>query len=121
MDHQTFDRLTHLFAASGSRRTACRALLAAALFGAAPRRTTATPSTPCTKGNHQLCGGKCCPGKCFTNGSCEVCCTGNNIICHTGGQPVCCLNDGKDSCATCTIPDSGGYCKEAIAGSYRRR
>ena len=117
MDHQTFDRLTHLFAAPGTRRAAWRALLGAALLGVTTRSAAAKA---CNKGMH-LCGDTCCPGKCFTNGSCDVCCTGNNIICHTTGQPVCCLNVGKDSCATCTIPDSGDTCKEAIAGSYRRR
>ena len=132
MDHQTFDRLTCLFRTAGSRRTAWRALLAATLFGVAPRGTTATPTAPCKKGKH-LCGTKCCPGKCFTNGSCEVCCTGNNVICHTKKGAVCCLNlkDGKDPCAVvqetgmCPTPDPGPNpsesCTSGIAGSYRRR
>jgi hypothetical protein len=124
MDHRTFDRLTHLFAASGSRRTAWRALLGAALLGVTTRSAAAEP---CNKGKHR-CGNQCCPGKCFTNGSCQVCCTGNNVICHTGGPAVCCLNDGKDDpCAVlkatgeCPIPDSRGNCPDLIAGSYRRR
>ena len=98
MDHQTFDRMTRLFRTSGSRRTAWRALLAGALLGATTRRAAAEP---CANGKH-LCGNTCCPGKCFTNGPCEVCCTGTNIICHTTGQPVCCLDDGsKDPCSVC--------------------
>ena len=118
MDHRTFDRLTHFFAVSQSRRTAWRALLAGALLGATTRSAAAEP---CANSKH-LCGNTCCPGKCFTNGSCEVCCAGANIICQTTGQPVCCLNDGsKDPCAACLTPDSGGFCREGIAGSYRRR
>jgi hypothetical protein len=129
MDHQTFDRLTYLFAASGSRRNAWRALLGAALLGAT---TQSAAAAPCSNGKH-LCGGTCCPGKCFTDGSCEVCCTGENIICTTAGGPVCCLNlnDGKDPCAVlqatgkCPTPDPGPNpstsCKSGIAGSYRRR
>jgi hypothetical protein len=120
MDHQTFDRLTRFFRTAGSRRTAWHALLAAALFGVAPRGTTASPTAPCKKGKH-LCGTKCCPGKCFTNGSCEVCCTGNNIICHSAKRSVCCLNQGRDPCGECMTPDSGGTCQSGIAGSYRRR
>jgi hypothetical protein len=118
MDHQIFDRMTRLFGTPGSRRTALRALLAGVLLGATTRSAAAEP---CANGKHQ-CGNTCCPGKCFTNGPCEVCCTGTNIICQTTGQPVCCLNDGsKDPCEACLIPDSGGFCREGIAGSYRRR
>jgi hypothetical protein len=117
MDHQTFDRLTRLFRTAGSRRTAWRALLAGALLGATTRSAAAKP---CNKGKH-LCGSTCCPGKCFTNGSCEVCCTGKNIICKTTEGPVCCLNEGRDPCGVCLTPDSSGSCQSGIAGSYRRR
>jgi hypothetical protein len=61
MEHQTFDRLTRLFGTTGSRRTAWRALLAGALLGATPRRLAAAPTTPCTKGKHELCGGNAVP------------------------------------------------------------
>ena len=128
MDHQTFDRMTRLFGTAGSRRTAFRALIAGSLLGATTRGVAAKP---CGAGR-QLCGNSCCPGKCFRKGSCEVCCTGRNIICITAGGPVCCLNDGKDPCAVlqatgeCQTPDgvvgeSGDLCTESIAGSYRRR
>ena len=137
MDDQTFDRLTHLFAAPRSRRAAWRALVATALFGVTTRRAAAMPlakkgtcdatrcpKTPqgeagfCCHGNQQCsCNGECCPGKtgCFvsTDGTDELCCTRpDRIIC--GNQ--CCKNVGKDSCIQCLSPHPSG-----IAGSYRRR
>ena len=129
MDHQTFDRLTRLVGTTGSRRTAWRALLAGALLGAAPRRLAAAPTTPCAKGKHELCGGQCCPGKCFTNGACTVCCTKPDfVICRdpaigkptdpASGKAICCQNTGRDACEHCE-PPSG--CPEAITGTYRRR
>jgi hypothetical protein len=125
MDHQTFDRLTRLFSATGSRCAAWRAPLAGALLGTAPRSLTAAPTTPCTNnGKQKLCGGECCPGRCFKNERCEVCCTGNNIICGTGDGPVCCLDDGsRDPCGDCKPPQAqvSQRCPEFISGSYRRR
>ena len=131
MDHRTFDRLIRLFGTMGSRRTAWRALLAGALLGATTRRVTAEP---CHDRKH-LCGGACCPGKCFTDKLCEVCCTERNIICPTAGGPVCCFNDGsEDPCAAVratgecqktpvgAVSVSGGDCPSTgITGSYRRR
>ena len=60
MDHQTFDRLTRLFAESGSRRTALRALIAGAFLGAATRSSAAKPCTNdtnarCTCGETSNC------------------------------------------------------------------
>jgi hypothetical protein len=130
MDHRTFDRLTHLFAASGSRRTAWRALLAAALVGATSRSMMAAPTNPCTKGKHKLCGRECCPGKCFMDERCEdsvVCCTEPNfVVCENPetGKARCCQNTGRgDPCASCNapVPPSGTFCPGGIAGSCRRR
>jgi hypothetical protein len=119
MEHQTFDRLTRLVGTAASRRTAWRALLAGALLGATTRSTAAKP---CSNGKH-TCGEskECCPGKCFTDGFCEVCCTGNNIICKTREGPVCCFNGGTDPCGTCGTPESGDSCQSGITGTYRRR
>ena len=122
MDHQTFDHLARLFGTAGSRRTAWRALLAGALLGATTRSATAAQ---CANGKH-TCGasGECCPGKCFTNRFCDVCCTENNIICHTAGGLVCCLNNedkDTDPCDVCNPPELRYVCQDAIAGSYRRR
>ena len=121
MDHQTFDRLTRLFGTAESRRTTWRALLAGALLGAAPRRLTAAPTTPCTNGKHELCGRQCCPGKCFTNGSCAVCCTDPDfVICQdlASGKAICCQNTGRNACEHCDVPTG---CPEVITGSYRHR
>ena len=66
MDHQTFDRLARVFAASGSRRAAWRALLGAALLGATTRAAMATSSTPVSPTGQRgtaLLGNKCCPGR----------------------------------------------------------
>jgi hypothetical protein len=130
MDHQTFDRLTRLVGTAASRRTALRALLAGVLVRATTRSTAAKP---CSNDKH-LCGDQCCPGKCFTDEVCEVCCTGPNIICHAKGGPVCCANKG-DPCAfvrargACPLDAtpvgaanvSGGPCTLGITGTYRRR
>jgi hypothetical protein len=129
--------MTRLFGAAGSRRTAWRALLAAALFGVAPRRTTAAPTAPCTVGNHELCGvgndlgDECCPGKCFAD-KCtgyELCCTAehNLIICQDPetGKAICCENTGDSPCRACSRPtpkdEDRTLCQDGIAGSYRRR
>jgi hypothetical protein len=137
MDHQTFDRLTRLFSATGSRRAAWRALLAGALLGTAPRSLTAAPTTPCTKGQHEVCGlgnelgDACCPGKCFAD-ECtgyELCCTAEHklIICQDPktGKAICCENTGDDPCRACSRPtpeDEGRrLCEEGLPGSYRRR
>jgi hypothetical protein len=137
MDHQTFDRLTRLVGTAGSRRTAWRAMLGAALLGATTRSTAAQQ---CPNGKH-LCGGECCPGKCFrdvVNESCDVCCEvcctekNHNIICNTAEGAVCCGNNDErvDPCAVleatgkCPEPSPGAggdFCSELIAGSYRRR
>jgi hypothetical protein len=130
MDHQTFDRLTRLVGTAASRRTAWRALLGGALLGATTRSAAAKP---CSNDKH-LCGDQCCPGKCFSDRVCEVCCTGPNIICHAKGGPVCCANKG-DPCAfvrargACPLDAtpvgaanvSGGPCTLGITGTYRRR
>lgn len=127
MDQQTFDRLTRLFGMAGSRRSAWRALLAGALLGATTRSAAATP---CDQGKHALCGGECCPGRCFTNETCGdmLCCTGLDFTicgheccrartaggekiaspCHTGG----CVPPRN----VCGEDPSGG-----IPGRYRRR
>jgi hypothetical protein len=119
MDHQTFDRLTRLVGTAASRRTAWRALLGGALLGATTRSAAAQL---CSNGKH-TCGEskECCPGKCFTDEVCEVCCTDTNIICHTKGGSVCCLNQGRDPCAVCNKPVSRDRCQSGIVGSYRRR
>jgi len=135
MDHQTFDRLTRLFGFAGSRRTAWRALLGAALLGATTRVAMADSSTPCLTGNQEFCGRQCCPGKCFV--TCEndvelaLCCTGNDfIICEdpNTGKSICCLNRGDGSCEKCEQPGELGLptgaetCRPGlISGSYRRR
>jgi hypothetical protein len=122
MDHQTFDRLARFFATAASRRTTWRALLAGALLAAT---TPHAAAQRCPNGK-PTCepSGECCPGKCFTNEFCEVCCTGDNIICHTSGGPVCCLNNedkDTDPCRDCNPPRLRYICQEAITGSYRRR
>ena len=128
MDHQMFDHVTRVFAASGSRRGAWRALLGAALLGVTTRPAAAGP---CANGKHE-CGGVCCPGKCFEfvsdssdAGVCPLCCTGNNIICKgPDGKSTCCLNDpSEDPCAKCALPKENPdtSCRTGITGSYRRR
>ena len=131
MDHQTFDRLTRLFGASGTRRTAWRALLAAALLGTTTRTAAATP---CASGKNPRCqcgtDTACEPGKCFTRCGREVCCTGRElIIC---GNTCCQALDARgtplpDPCTPCTEPPlpapSPGQppCSDAVTGTYRRR
>jgi hypothetical protein len=123
MDQPTFDRLTRLVAASGSRRAAWRALLAAALFRATTRPAAASL---CANGKH-TCGEACCPGKCFAlqGEACPLCCTGTNIICKDPvmGKSTCCLNDGsEDPCAKCGLPENPNpLCRTGITGTYRRR
>src|SRR5829696_2978434 len=101
MDHRKFDRLTRLFGAPRSRRTALRALLGAALLGATTRTAMAGP---CDTGNNPQCtcgaDTNCPAGKCFVDsrGNCPVCCTEPGyVICvgkSTGepAQPTCCQN-----------------------------
>jgi hypothetical protein len=144
MDHQTFDRLTRVVAASGSRRTAWRALLGGVLLGATTRGVAAGPCR--TEKNPQCrCGDnrKCPPGKCFVleEGDCrdptspdcvcrdEVCCSGAE---PTSGEELiicgnrCCratLNRDPidDPCKNCDPPRVPPDCPGALAGSYRRR
>jgi hypothetical protein len=129
MDHQTFDRLTRLFGIAGSRRTAWRALLGAALLGATTRAAMADSSTPCLTGNQEFCGRQCCPGRCFVSESsgCVLCCTGKDlIICEdpATGKSTCCnaLDEHgdpiSDPCGDCIPPQA---CPGLISGSYRRR
>jgi hypothetical protein len=126
MDTQTFDQLTRLFGTAGSRRTACRALLAGVLLGGATRGAVAAS---CRNGK-PACGTACCPGKCFGNAC-------GNAFCCSGSDPVtglpliicgnaCCQDHGRgDPCASCTVPSwptsCGGPSPGAITGSYRRR
>jgi hypothetical protein len=128
MDHRKFDRLTRLFGAPRSRRTALRALLGAALLGATTRPALATP---CGTGKHDFCGNRdsCCPGRCFKHELCEnvqLCCTGPDlIICgdKTTGEPTCCQKKGNDPCGDCMRPElpAGKICGSYVGGSYRRR
>jgi len=125
MDHQTFDRLTRLFSATGSRRAAWRALLGAAFLGTTTRSAVAAP---CHDRKH-YCGDDCCPGKCFA----EVC-TGHQLCCTAANRLIICGNQccmavdasGKpivDPCTDCTAPPAPP-CEdepEFISGSYRRR
>jgi hypothetical protein len=130
MDHRKFDRLTRLFGAPRSRRTALRALLSAALLGATTRTAMATSSTPCELGAHEICGGECCPGKCFEQlaGGCPVCCTEPDFVICVGkttgepNKPTCCKNnkrEGEDPCRDCQPPTP--ICPGYVGGSYRRR
>ena len=140
MDHQMFDHVTRLVAASGSRRAAWRALLGAALLGATTRTARATATSPCERGAQESCGieGPCCPGKCFlicperSLDEYAFCCSGRDP--HTRGELIicgnrCCLDDGSaNPCKDCKpptnveqFPKSGGPCIAAITGSYRRR
>ena len=127
MDHQTFDRLTRLFGASGSRRYAGRALLGTALLGATTRMAAAAP---CDNGKNPRCrcgqNSTCPPGKCFRN-ECngdQLCCTGSGlIICGN----TCCQNVGTDPCDPCLAPGATDVqaaeddpCPSGLAGSYRR-
>jgi hypothetical protein len=129
MDHQTFDHATRVFAASGSRRAAWRALLGAALLGATTRTASAGP---CDTGKNPACtcgtDTKCPPGKCFTH-DCghQHCCSEPTWI--TCGNRCCKTEDDNrpipDPCGRCiepVPPDAGpGPCEAGITGSYRRR
>jgi hypothetical protein len=137
MDHQSFDHVTRVFAAAGSRRAALRALLGAALLGASTRAAMATSSTPCREGNEEPCGGECCPGKCFVSkgSTCALCCTGKGYVMCAGKtidastretirEPTCCVDDGsEDPCLHCVPPPppDGQICSGYVGGSYRRR
>jgi hypothetical protein len=131
MDQRKFDRLTRLFGAPRSRRTAWRALLGAALLGATIRPAAAAPCANDTNARC-MCGETrdCDPGKCVTH-DCghQLCCSGEDwIICGN----VCCQNV-RDACKVqvssenrlpnCIrpIPPAAGPCESAITGSYRRR
>ena len=81
MDQPTFDRLTRLVAASGSRRAAWRALLAAALFGATTRPAAARP---CANGKH-TCGEACCPRHVLCAAVDEAC----PALLHRAGLIIC--------------------------------
>jgi hypothetical protein len=125
MDHGKFDRLTRLFGAPGSRRTALRALLGAALFGATTRPAAAAPTSPCGTRNQDYCGRECCPGKCFVrcdaNGE-EFCCDKPDwVMCGN----TCCQYDpnARDPCEKCPPGPPGGaeVCVGYVGGSYRRR
>src|SRR5688500_1657714 len=106
MDQQTFDRLTRFVGAAGSRRSAWRALLAAALLGATTRTAAAAPSYT-GKNPRWRCGeeSKCPPGKCFVD-ECghELCCTGPKLIicgdrcCQSVGASPCSAQNRQDAC-----------------------
>jgi hypothetical protein len=128
MDHQTFDRLTRLIGTAASRRTAWRALLGAALFGATRRSAAAEQ---CRNGKPACGNDGCCPGRCFAfvsdsgdaNLACKLCCTEKNdaVIC---GDTCCKVSEreGEDPCRDCIRPTpQGNVCSSGIAGSYRRR
>ena len=122
MEHLTFDRLTRLVAASGSRRTAWRALLGAALLGATTKGAAAAPCGPDQKNRQCRCGvvRDCTPGTCFTH-ECghQFCCTEPEwIICGN----ACCANtrDGcRGVCIHPILPED--FCESGITGTYRRR
>jgi hypothetical protein len=125
MDHHVFDRLTRLFSAPRSRRTAWRTLLGAALLGATTRDAAAAPTAPCDPGDQEYCitpkGRECCPGRCFVHTECP-----DEFFCCTGPEWITCGNDccenTRDACSgVCTHPTPSEACKEAITGSYRRR
>jgi hypothetical protein len=131
MDHHTFDRLSRLIGASGSRRTAWRALLGAALLGTTTRPTAAAP---CGNAKHGCgAGNACCPGKCFRHVKTgdELCCSGSDK--NTGSALItcgnrCCQDVGDDPCDCCLDPGTSSViaaaadpCPEGITGSYRRR
>jgi hypothetical protein len=77
----------------------------------------------CCSGTHCSCNGECCNNRCFwedrvegtTKTTREFCCNGPDlIICENAkGEDVCCLNAGRNPCATC-LSATG------ISGSYRR-
>ena len=125
MDHQVFDTVARLFGASGSRRTAWRALLAGALLGATSRSAAAAPCTNGTNSPRCTCGEtlNCPPGKCFVKCGREeevFCCTEPDyVIC--GNR--CCINTPgiADPCADCPRAHASDVCLSGIAGSYRRR
>jgi hypothetical protein len=137
MDQRKFDRLTRLFGAPRSRRTAWRALLGAALLGATTRTAMAGP---CDTGNNPQCtcgtNRTCPPGMCFVDsgGQCPVCCTEENDLTLCVGktidaatrkairEPTCCKGT-KDACEACVppAPPPGATCFDYVGGSYRRR
>jgi hypothetical protein len=129
MDHRNFDRLTRLFGATRSRRTALRALLGAALLGATARPAVATPCDGDNSKNNPRCtcgGSDCEPGKCFTHDTgCQLCCTEENDLIICGNK--CCKIEGEDPCGRCQVPappspTSGAPpCTTYVSGSYRRR
>jgi hypothetical protein len=137
MDHPTFDHVTRVFAASGSRRAALRALLGTALLGASTRTTAAAPTTLCDEGRNPQCtcgaSAKCPPNQCFWD-PCpadkprgEFCCSTELGYVLCGDR--CCLRgpNAADPCAACLRPlrDPAEACAgvggQAITGSYRRR
>jgi hypothetical protein len=135
MDPHVFDSLTRQLSAPRSRRAAWRALVGAALLGATTRAAMADSSTPCRAGNQEVCGGQCCPGRCFMHEPCkniQLCCTGKDlIICEdpTTGKSTCCYaldehgDPSSDPCRECKpppLPDDQ-TCFDYIGGSYRRR
>jgi hypothetical protein len=127
MDDRKFDRLTRLFGTPGSRRTAFRALLGAALLGTTTRAAMATSSNACDPGKNEVCGKECCPGTCFVR-TCSTteeafCCTGERmIICGIDQRAQCCVDDGRPNpCEDCLTPSVGGFCPSYVGGSYRRR
>ena len=140
MDHHVFDTVTRLVGTAGSRRTAWRAILGAALFGATTRSTAAAPC-PNVRNARCTCGetSNCEPSKCFTH-DCghQFCCTGRWTIC--GNE--CCMTEtdqgrsiedpcrvegsGENRLPNCIrpippLPPPDSPCQSGIAGSYRRR
>src|SRR5215211_2771167 len=118
MDHRVFDRLTRRVSAAGTRRQAMRAVIGAALIGAATGDVVAKPKDKKVRTGRKDCRKEFCPsqvfkGKCCKDGSCSCgqereCCSGKCFwdngtnptkeFCCQGAKMVLCGNpEDKDA------------------------
>jgi hypothetical protein len=94
MDHRSFDRLTQRVSTAGSRRQALRAVLGAALAGAATREVAAKP-----KDNWVGRGKQCRPG---ADPKDDPCANPRLYPVPEGARPEFCCHNGFCSCGgTC--------------------
>jgi hypothetical protein len=149
MDDRVFDRLTQRVGSAGSRRQALRALLGAALAGAATGEVAAKPKNrerkpgkqcpgadprvdPCANypfsrdGTPESCcpNGSCsCGGQCNCKNACFVNAATNTSFCCTGRDRKICVSGQTETCCgpglTCATCDD--FHHSGIPGSYRRR
>ncbi|MFN8593546.1 MAG: hypothetical protein U0031_18965 [Thermomicrobiales bacterium] len=129
MDATRFDRFTRTVAATRSRRSTLRAIVALGAAALAGVRLTATPvaasgcagfGCPCSDSSTCVEGLVCCGNSCNTSGNCGLNCTGTGDACPAScsqGEPCadCCggFCAAYGGCTTIYYSQAGGACSLA--------